>query len=544
MGTMLGLRLAPAFALAEGLFLLSAGCQGDPPPARSDTTHESPDRPRLRRLTREQYDNTVRDLLGVTGDPAAAFAEDDVQAGFFANTELPVQSLQLEQYQDAAESIAAAVVTSNLSQVIGCSGSGASDSACANLLITGFGERAFRRPLAAEEVARYQQLFTAGAQSGKFSDGAALVLRAMLQSPSFLYRVELGAPGAALEPDGAIALSDHEIATRLSYFVWNTTPDATLLAAADAGQLHTATQVGDMARSMLADGRARDAIASFHEQWLGTGGLHVLQKIDPAFTEDLRAAMQEELVGFADGVIRGGDGRLETLLASSNSYVRAPLYELYGVAPAAGQDLALLSPVLLPTDERAGLLTSAAVLATHAHADQTSLVHRGQLIREQLLCTPLPPPPPDVDTTPPPVKPGVSARERFEQHTASAACSGCHGQMDPLGAPFESYDAIGRFRTKDGSQAVDPTGTLSGSASHDGPVDGALDLVRRLSTDDGARTCMARQWFRFAFGRHEDDADAPTLNAAFDSFKGADYRIPELIVALARSRAFRFRRAP
>jgi hypothetical protein len=247
-------------------------------------------------------------------------------------------------------------------------------------------------------------------------------------------------------------------------------------------------------------------------------------------------------VSFADGVIRGGDGRLETLLGSNTSWLRPPLFELYGVAQASGPSVNGLTEVLLPADQRAGLLTSAAVMATHAHADQTSLVHRGQLIREQLLCMPLPPPPPDVDTTPPPVKPGVSARERFEQHTKSPACSGCHGQMDPLGSPFETYDAIGRYRTKDGSQAVDPTGMLSGSASHDGPISDALDLVRRLSTDDRVRTCMARQWFRFIFGRHEDDADAPTLDAAFASFVSSEYQIPELMLAFTRSRAFRFRR--
>jgi hypothetical protein len=295
---------------------------------------------------------------------------------------------------------------------------------------------------------------------------------------------------------------------------------------------------------MLGDARARDAIASFHEQWLGTGGLHVLQKIDPAFTEDLRSAMQDELVNFADRVIRGGDGRLETLLTDGTSWIRAPLFELYGVPPAPGQDPNATSQVLLPPEQRAGLLTSAAVMATHAHADQTSLVHRGQLIRQQLLCTPLPPPPPDVDTTPPPVKASVSARERFERHTASPACSGCHGQMDPLGTPFETYDAIGRYRTKDGSQAVDPTGTLSGSASHDGPVSDALDLVRRLSTDDNVRACMARQWFRFAFGRREDDADASILDAAYAPFASSDYQISELIVALTHTRAFRFRRVP
>jgi hypothetical protein len=491
----------------------------------------------MRRLTHAQYDNTVRDLLGVTGDPASAFAEDEVEAGFAVNSTQPVQDLQLEQYQDAAESIAATAIASNLAGLVGCAPTGNAEAACTESFIRSFGRRAYRRPLSQDEVAAYLGLFASARQAGDFSSGVSLVLRAMLQSPYFLYRVELGAPGAAPEPDGAWPLTSYELASRLSYFIWNTAPDDTLLAAADANQFTTADQVAAMARQMLGDPRARDAITSFHEQWLGLGGLDSLDKVDPAFTPDLRAAMHEEIDDFSDYVVRSGDGRLQTLLAANFSAIRDPLSQLYGVTGSTRVGL-----VMLPPTQRAGILTSGAVMATHAHVDQTSLVHRGELVREQFLCTALPPPPPNVDTTPPPVDPNVSARQRFEQHTNNPACSGCHGQMDPLGTPFESYDAIGRYRTMDGTQPVDPSGVLTGSASHDGAVKDALDLVQRLSVDDTVRRCVAAQWFRFVFGRAEDDTDRNTIAEAFAPFASSDYRIVELMVALTRTRTFRYRR--
>ena len=540
-------RFAVIASLGLGLTLMQGCANGRSPGSQTKPSTLAPsappsaDRPLMRRLTHAQYDNTIRDLLGVTGDPASAFAEDEAEAGFAVNSTLPVQDLQLEQYQDAAEALTTAVVSKSLTALVGCAPSGAGEAACTESFIRGFGGRAYRRPLSDAEVTAYLALFNGARQTGDFANGVTLVLRAMLQSPYFLYRVELGAPAAAPEADGALPLTGYEIASRLSYFIWNTMPDATLLGAAAANQLSTADQVSAMASQMLTDARARDAITSFHEQWLGLSGFDSLEKSDPSFTPELRAAMHEEVDDFSDYVLRAGDGRLETLLSANFSLLSAPLFSLYGVAPVAGQAATQVFQAELPAT-RLGILTSAAVMAMHAHVDQTSLVHRGKLLREQLLCTQLPPPPADVDTTPPPVDPNVSARVRFEQHTQSAACSGCHGQMDPLGSPFESYDAIGRYRTMDGTQPVDSTGTLTGSASHDGPVENALDLVKRLAVDDKVRSCVAAQWFRYAFGRIEDDTDRATIANAFTSFARADFRIPDLMVALTATRTFRFRR--
>jgi hypothetical protein len=179
------------------------------------------------------------------------------------------------------------------------------------------------------------------------------------------------------------------------------------------------------------------------------------------------------------------------------------------------------------------------VLTVHAHWDKSSLVHRGKLIREKLLCEVLPPPPPDVNNTLPPTDAKVSARERFEEHRAEVSCAKCHRLIDPLGAPFEMFDAIGNFRTKDGPADVDSEGELTGAGAADGPVKNAVELARRLATADAVRECVTRQWLRFALGREETPEEAPSLAQALAAFRASDYRIPALVVAITRTDAFR-----
>jgi hypothetical protein len=493
----------------------------------------------MQRLTHAQYDNTVRDLLGAGGDPAAAFAEDEEQAGYAANTQLPVQELQLTQYQQAAETLAAQAVKSSYASIVPCTPA-KDEGPCVDQFVRTFGKRAFRRPLADGEAAAYTALFGVGRAGGDFSAGVSIVVAAMLQSPNFLYRIEWGAPGAPPEADGAVPLSSYEVASRLSYFLWNTMPDDVLLGAADANQLDTADRVAAMAQRMLQDPRARDGFASFHEQWLQLQGLATLQKTDPAFTPDLRAAMNDEVVALVDAVVRQGDGRLETLLTADFSLVRGPLFSVYGLPPPSPPSSPVLMRVSLPA-ERAGVLTLPAVLAVHAHADQTSIVHRGLLVREQFLCTPIPPPPANVDTTVPPTAANLTQRQFIDAHAQNGACSGCHDLMDPLGDAFEEFDWIGRFRQTDGNQPVDSTGQLAGTSGQDGAVANAADLAHRLASAPEVRDCVLRQWFRYLFGRVETDGDAATLALAMSSFESGGFRIPDLVVALTRTRSFRYR---
>lgn len=518
----------------------------------------------LRRLTQEQYANTVRDLLGITDPVTAELPIDEGAGGFYSNVIAPISELQIEKYRTAAE-VLALKASENLPALLPCDPE-AGEGPCAWRFIAGFGRRAYRRPLTATEDARYRQMFAEVRARSDFRGAIRVVVETMLQSIHFLYRFE---PAPALDRTAVVPLPPYAMASRLSYFLWNTMPDEALFAAAEANQLATRAQVEAQAARMAADARFTDAAVSFHLQWLDLVELPGKEKrksLHPLWGENLRTFMHEETVRFVTDVIKMGDGRLETLLSAPYTIAAGPLLTLYG--PAAKQvvpkkeeskapksilDKARFVPeppgikpskttwrrLTLDPNQRAGLLTQASVLTVHAHWDKSSLVHRGKLIREKLLCEVLPPPPPEVNNTLPPADPKRSTRERFEDHRADVSCAQCHRLIDPLGAPFEMFDAIGNYRTKDGPNDIDSEGELKGTRANDGPVKNAAELARRLATADEVRACVARQWLRFALGREEAPDEAPSLAEALDAFRASDYRIPALAVAIARTDAFR-----
>jgi hypothetical protein len=524
--------------------LLVAGCgaaSSPPIPARSGVApvarvgHSAPfvaaPAP-LRRLTIEEYNNTVRDLLGDTSRPADAFPPDEAVGGFENNTVSPVTQPHVEGYMAAAEALAAAAV-SRLDALAPCP-AGQEREPCARAFIDRFGRLAFRRPL---DDAERSALFAVYAAKEKRSDHARaiqLVLEAFLQSPSFLYRLEL--------PDGGPetrALNGYEIATRLSYFIWASTPDAELLDDASAGRLNEPGALAKAARRLLGDPRAVDGIRSFHRQWLGLRELGTESKdsdLYPAFTPELRDAMVEETLRFsAHAVLEGGD-TVRTLLTSNRTFVNAPLAKLYGVPMPPGDGFV---PVELPPRERSGVLTQASVMTVFASADQTSPVLRGKFVRERLLCQSIAPPPAGVVIIPPKPDPRRTTKERFARHREDASCAGCHAMMDPIGFGFEHYDALGAWRTVDGTFPVDAAGQLLGTAASDGAFDGAVELGALLSASQEVRRCVATQWFRSALGRGECEEDATSLEGAYQAFARAGFDVRELIVAIATSRAFR-----
>jgi hypothetical protein len=514
------------------------------PLPRADTPSSAP----LRRLTREQYNNTVRDLLGISSDAAAAFSPDERDNGFDTNATVAITDVQVEQYQQGAETLAQRA-QANLKALAPCAPpSAAQETTCAGQFIRQFGKRAYRRPLEAAEVDGYQKLFAVGRSAGDFSAGLKLVIQAMLQSPHFLYRVELGAPSTAADLMAAgIPFSAHEMASRMSYLLWNTMPDDALFAAAEANMLGTTTEIVGQAARMLRDQKTKDMLSTFHEQWLDARDITVTEKnriLFPMFDPTLRAVMRTQAQRFVNDVVLNGDGRLETLLTARYSFVSGPLYSFLGLSAPPAAQLNQWQRIELSQNPIAGLLTMPAVLAVHAHEDQTSLVKRGAMIRAKLLCTIPPPPPKNVDATPPKIDPNISARRRFEQHRANPVCASCHALMDPLGAPFELFDAIGRYRTMDGKEAVDSSGSLTGTANNDGPVTDPADLAHKLILAQEVHNCMAKQLFRFAFSRSETDGDGATLGVMQDAFTQSQHRIPDLLMALVASRGFRNHKAP
>ena len=489
----------------------------------------------LRRLTREQYDNTVRDLLGIEGQPSQRIAQDEKVAAFYSNAVAPVNRLAVEQYVGVADELALQAV-SKLDELVDCDRAALGDRACASAFIERFGMRAYRRPLTDAEKLRYERLVDT--HGSVFANGVRLIVTTMLSSVHFVYHMELPSRPDA---DAVAPLPQYQLASRLSYALWNSMPDDALFEAAKSGQLASPEGLRTQAERLLQDPRARDAIASFHAQWLKLDAIPDMQKDEaqyPEWNAELKGAMLRETVDFADYVLRRGDGKLETLLTAPFSIASGPVLGIYGASAAASPG----EPVPLNPDQRSGLLTQAAFLAAHAHANQTSPVQRGVAIRQNLLCTPLPDPPANVNNNPPEPAPGATTRERFAEHTADPSCARCHELIDPIGFGFEQYDAIGRFRSQEGGKSIDASGELVQAGDVSGTFRGPVELSRKLAQSQVVRDCMARQWFRFALGRIETRGDACAMKRLRESFSASGYDVRELLLSIVTSDAFRYYR--
>ncbi len=519
---------------------LLGGCAGTQPPNDGEEDDGTPDcepalaQSPLRRLTRAEYDHTIRDLLGDTSAQAQAFPPDENTFGYSVGGAVSV--LQAEQFGEAAEALAS--VASPFQLMLPCQPGTEGQDVCASQFIERFGKRAYRRPLAGDEVERLTALYQWGMTEYDYLGSLRLVLQAILESPNFLYRVEAGLP--AEEADGVVPLSPYEVASRLSYFLWSTMPDDELFAAADAGTLSTPDEIEAQVRRMLADPKAGDALDTFYRQWLGLEAVEHLTKdpvLYPGFTPEAAQSMHAETLAFARHVFFDDDGRLETLLRAPYSFVDRRLAPIYGLSsPSETLILTDLDP-----EERSGILTQAAILAANAKADQGSPIHRGKFVRERLLCQPPPPPPPGMAATIPPFDPDQSTRERFAAHRSDAACNSCHQLLDPIGFGFEHYDTIGQFRTADGGEPIDASGEIVETRDVNGTFVGAIELAERLAGSEQVEECVVKQWFRYAMRRSDTSDDECTIAIAQDVFNDADGDMRELVVALATSEAFRTR---
>jgi len=520
-----------------------AGCKGAPPaqvkpPAQQtlECDGQVGDSPAIRRLSQKELDNTFRDLLGDSSAPAAQFAPDPESYGYRNNSSaLNVTQLLSTQMFSAVDDLTRATVDSRLGQVLTCDPSNVLD--CSTAFIKSFGRRAYRRPLTESEVTAFSRLFL---DQPKFNDGVRLVMQRMLMSPYFMYRTELGEPTATPTGDShVVPLTQYELASRLSYFLLETMPDDELLDAAAAGQLATAEQLGTQARRLINQFTAHAAIDDFHDQWLGLSKILSVPKDNmrfPQFTDDVRASMYQEALRFVENAYwTGADAR--QLLTSTDTFLDDTLATYYGVPREPGGQFTH-SP--LPAgQQRAGLLSLGAVMATYSFAEEVSPVHRGKFVRNKLLCQELAPPPPSVMAKRPPLDPKLSLRERWEQHAKDAACAGCHQLTDPIGLGTANIDAIGHWQDRDGSQAIDASGEVVGLA--DGKFNGIAELGAKLAESPEVRDCMARQVMRFAFGRLEIPVDQCTVDGLAKKFAASGMALRELLVAVVQSDSFRYR---
>ena len=337
-----------------------------------------------------------------------------------------------------------------------------------------------------------------------------------------------------------MALPPYELATRLSYLLRGSMPDAALFDAAANGRLSAPADLAREARRMMNDERAHAIVSTFHAEWLGLDKLPAADKdavIYPMYTPALTDAFAKETSRFIDEVVWNREGTLGALLTAPYTFGDASLASFYGLPAPAADGL-----ILTGGTQRAGLLTQGAFLAVYGKANQSDPVHRGRFVRERMLCTTPPPPPQNIAIRPPELDPRLTTRQRFDQHTSDPACSGCHELLDPIGFGFEHYDGIGRWRDMEGGQPVDGSGALSGT-DVDGAFDGAVQLAGKLAHSTDVQACYATQWFRFGYGRGETDADGCSLNQLTTSFVAANGDVRELIVALTQTDAFRYRRA-
>ncbi|MCY1057352.1 DUF1592 domain-containing protein [Nannocystis sp. SCPEA4] len=496
----------------------------------------------IRRMNRREYDNTVFDLLGDDSRPAQNFPAEEEALGFNNNADaLVVTSLLAEGYLAAAEALAENAVKDLSALLHGCDVKTDGEAACAERFITEFGRSAYRRPLAADEVKTLLAVHQAAADEFDFATGVRLTMTAMLQSPHFLYRVEFGEPMSG--SDDILKLAPYELASRLSYFLWGTMPDAELFAAAAEGRLEEPEDVANQATRMLADARARATVRDFHGQWLELRRIEEMEKDDEAFPEfdpEIRPLLRAEAENFLDHVIWDDQGDLDSIYLAPYTFLNGELADYYGIKGPNGDAFEKFD---LPAGQGSGFLTQGGLLSVLAKPNQTSPIHRGKFVRERLLCQVVPPPPDNVDITPPEVDPTLPTRERFKQHSVDPTCSGCHSMMDPVGFGFEHFDGIGRWRDEEAGKPVDASGEIIGATTK-GTFDGVPELAALLVDSPETERCMTLQWFRYAYGRADADVDACTVDDLTRQFAGSGRRIQDLIVALTQSEAFLYRRAP
>ena len=504
----------------------------------------------LRRLSNNEYLNALQDLFPGQNPTIPELPADIPVAGFENAAEAQQASdVRIARYETIAYAYAEAATVDDAAvhTLSGCAdwSTPTLATSCSAQFIDHTGRRIFRRPLDDGERERFTTKFTAWQSAVDFQGAVRLTLSAMLQSPQFLYRAE---PIPRDQAAGAlVALDAYEMASRLSFFIWESAPDDALLDAASRNALHTENEIRTEAERMLQDDRARRVLWSFHRQWLGLDRIlldeHLVRTpaVDPAWTAATQAAAWEETHLFVENVL-GQGGSFRDLLTSRRAWVNGEMARIYGVdAPA---DPSTWTEASLPETERAGLLTRAAFLAGFAHRGATSPPVRGNGIQLRLLCQLPISPPPGVDLSQPKPSVGqgpVTNRALFETRTSPSTCQGCHAGLNGFGFGFELYDAAGHFHTTEQGLPIDASGAIHGT-DVDGPFLGAIALSDSLSKSATVYQCAAQQWVRFALGRAPSNDEQPMVRSLAKTFLESGGDVRAIMIAIATSPTFRLRR--
>lgn len=501
---------------------------------------------RIYRLTHQQWENTVQDLLylpeptGLSED----FRTDPSVGGFvFDNnaTTLEVDQALWQSYQRAAVQVAEQVTTDPALLAALVPPDAGDPTARAQQFVAEFGLRAYRRPLEAAETAELVAIFETAPPLYEgvdpFTAGVRLAIETVLQSPHFLYRIET----STTVEGTVIPLGDYEVAQRLSYFLWNSMPDDELLVAAADAALVDADGLRDQATRMLGDIRARAVVEHFHDQVFEVERFQNAAP-SPAFypdaPENLGDLATEEHRRFIEDVVFERAGGIAELLTSNETFVNDQVAQIYGLEGTFGPEF---TKATLDPAQRSGILTQLGFLVANATTANPDPIHRGVFIAKHLACMNIAAPPDGVPPLPP--SEGRSNRQTVEDHTEQpgTSCVGCHSTIiNPFGFPFENYDAMGAWRTDDNGFPVDPASSVP-LDDETIPVSGAVELAAALAASPMVHSCYLQHWVEFAFGRPLADTDEAFTTRVGEQSQAGDLPVRDLLVEIVTSNAFRNR---
>ena len=494
---------------------------------------------RFPRLSHEQWENSVRDLLRLPQRPglAATFATDPDDSRFDNFGERIVSANLWADYQRAAEAVASEVAkdAQKLARI-----RPTGNNSDARAFVTQLGRRAYRRPLTAAETDALVALFGMGPMlvggTDAFATGAELVISTLLQSVHFLYRVE----STTEMTDGKVWLSSYEMATRLSYALWNTMPSDELLDAAEAGELSSQTGIEDWTRKMLGDARAEETLVAFHSQLLNVAEYGTIAKnttLFPTFSTALQPIIQEEARSFVREVSVEQKAGIEALLTSPFTFVNDKTAKFYGVSGTFGSEL---QKVQLDPKQRAGFLTQIGFLSKYGSQTQSNPILRGVHISLDFLCSDLPAPPPNIPPVPE-LKANQTNRERFAELTKNAPCNSCHETLiNPLGFAFENYDAIGQWREMDNGKPVNASAMYMLDGKQVSYTNG-VELAQQLAKSQTVHRCYADRWLEYALGRPPAEAESGSVEILAQVSAHNTATLPDLLSTVTALQAFRAR---
>lgn len=507
----------------------------------------------LVRLTPEQYANSLKDLFAGLIDGGSVPNKDDfeeqLQEGHYSNN--VQRQLGSTPITDAREDAILKITesaTKDLPKLMGCQAKdAAAEPGCVDSFLENFGLKAWRRPVTKDESDSLKGLFAAARKDLQYNESVRVVVGAMLQSPQFLYRLQEGT--GDIGEGKSKRLTDFEVASNLSYLFWNTMPDNNLFDAAKKGELSTSAQVEKQASRMLDDPRTRAHIRQFQREWFNAARLETQarwtiksKEAFPNYGNEQSEALVKGFDAFIDDAFWEGDKSMKSLFTSSKGFVNDASADIYGVKKPGTKEM---TKVDLDPRQRKGILTQPFVMAGWAGEKEQSGILRGVFVMDHLLCAPAPPPPDDVATKINEVlnRDELTYRQVVEMTVEQGKCAGCHKTIDGYGFLFENYNAIGAYQTKERHLDIDASGSVEGTLDLNRRYNNGIEFTEELAKSEQVAQCVVQNFYEFATARDPVPEDGCVIAPLTDAFLNGGTNMQDLLIAIAKSPALRFRSA-